>query len=182
MESTGTQYIDTGLTGNSNTKMEMVLDIAEQATANTGSMGSRNTANSQIIAIGYGATLLAADFNNSSYSTYRASIAYELNTKYRVYTSKEKRSIIDEDTGTVLAENNTLCNDNMSTDVLLLGAETGISVRHDGKIYASKIWDGETLVRDFVPVLRLSDNKPGMFDRVNRVFYTNAGTGEFLYG
>jgi len=37
------------------------------------------------------------------------------------------------------------------------------------------------LVRDFIPVLRKSDNKPGMLDKVNNVFYTNAGTDEFTY-
>lgn len=34
----------------------------------------------------------------------------------------------------------------------------------------------------FIPVVRDSDNKPGMYDLVNDVFYTNAGTGEFTYG
>lgn len=34
---------------------------------------------------------------------------------------------------------------------------------------------------DFIPTLRLSDNKPGLYDIINNQFYTNAGTGEFLY-
>ena len=33
-----------------------------------------------------------------------------------------------------------------------------------------------------IPVVRTSDDKPGMYDLVNDVFYTNAGTGEFTYG
>ena len=37
-------------------------------------------------------------------------------------------------------------------------------------------------VRDFVPALRVSDSKPGLYDLVNDKFYTNSGTGEFLYG
>ena len=45
-----------------------------------------------------------------------------------------------------------------------------------------KIWDNGTLTRDFVPVIRKSDNKPGMWDKVTRTFYTNAGSGEFNYG
>jgi len=31
------------------------------------------------------------------------------------------------------------------------------------------------------PALRISDFKPGLYDLVNNQFYTNAGTGEFLY-
>ena len=34
---------------------------------------------------------------------------------------------------------------------------------------------------DFIPALRLSDNKPGLYDVVNDQFHVNQGTGEFLY-
>lgn len=33
-----------------------------------------------------------------------------------------------------------------------------------------------------IPVIRNTDDKPGMYDLVNDVFYTNAGTGEFTWG
>ena len=32
----------------------------------------------------------------------------------------------------------------------------------------------------FIPCVRKSDSKPGMYDIVSRTFYTNAGTGEFI--
>lgn len=47
-------------------------------------------------------------------------------------------------------------------------------------IYYCKVWDGETLVRDFVPVLKR--NKPALLDRVNNKLYFNAGSGEFTTG
>lgn len=47
--------------------------------------------------------------------------------------------------------------------------------------YARWYFNGQ-LVRNFIPCIRNSDNKPGMYDTVNGVFYTNQGTGEFLYG
>ena len=34
---------------------------------------------------------------------------------------------------------------------------------------------------NFVAALRTSDNKPGLYDLSNDRFYTNSGTGEFLY-
>lgn len=37
-------------------------------------------------------------------------------------------------------------------------------------------------VRNMIPCVRKSDNKPGMYDTVSQTFYTNSGTGEFLYG
>ena len=49
------------------------------------------------------------------------------------------------------------------------------------KIYYFKIYDNDVLVRDFIPVL---DNygTPCMYDKVERKFYYNAGTGDFIAG
>ena len=47
------------------------------------------------------------------------------------------------------------------------------------RLYSCKIWDGSTLVRDFVPAV--DNGTPGLYDRVTDAFYTNSGTGNFLY-
>lgn len=181
LESDGNQYIDTGIIGNSDTKAELALIITKQATGNVGVFGSRgNSANSNLLAIGYGTSLLASDFNNSSYSSYRASVSYELDTKYICYTSKEKRFIKDEN-GVVLAENTTLCNDKMSTSNLLLFAETGVSLRQQGKMFYAKIWNDNILVRDYIPAIDEKD-KGFMFDRVSHTIFDNQGSGEFIKG
>lgn len=41
------------------------------------------------------------------------------------------------------------------------------------KIYYCKIWNSWTLIRDFVPCYRISDNVIWMYDLENDVFYTN---------
>ena len=179
LTTSGSSYSNTFLYGNSDTKMEMVIDIPNQSTQNRGSMGSRISANSQLLAIGYGASALASDFNNSSYATYRAAITYELNKKYRVYTSKEKRSIVDEATGTVLDENNTLCNDNMSTDTLLLGAETGLSYRHIGKLYSAKMWNNNALIRNYIPVVD-GNNRAGFYDKCLNIIFYSVGSADWI--
>lgn len=51
-----------------------------------------------------------------------------------------------------------------------------------GKVYYCKITVGGALVRNFVPVARLTDNKIGLYDTINGVFYTNPGLGEFNAG
>lgn len=51
-----------------------------------------------------------------------------------------------------------------------------------GKVYYCKITVGGALVRNFVPVARLTDNKIGLYDTINGVFYTNQGLGEFNAG
>lgn len=48
------------------------------------------------------------------------------------------------------------------------------------KIYNCKIYDNDVLVRDMIPVLDKND-VACMYDKVNKKFYYNQGTGVFLY-
>ncbi len=50
------------------------------------------------------------------------------------------------------------------------------------RVYYFKIYNDSELVRNFVPCVRTSDGKPGLYDTVSSTFYVNAGTGEFSYG
>ena len=52
----------------------------------------------------------------------------------------------------------------------------------DMKLYSCKLYNNGALVRDFVPCYRRADNEIGLYDLVNGVFYTNAGTGSFTIG
>ena len=54
--------------------------------------------------------------------------------------------------------------------------------RITGNVYNCKIYDNDTLVRDFVPARRNSDSVLGMYDTVTQTFYTNAGSGSFVAG
>ena len=47
------------------------------------------------------------------------------------------------------------------------------------KLHYLKIRDNGTLVRNFVPCYRKSDNVIGLYDLVNKQFYTNAGSWTF---
>lgn len=48
------------------------------------------------------------------------------------------------------------------------------------KLYRCKCIQSGSLIRDFIPAMRNSDNVIGLYDVVNNVFYTNAGSGYFL--
>lgn len=50
------------------------------------------------------------------------------------------------------------------------------------RLYYCKIWDvNNKLVRDFVPCVRKSDKVAGMYDLVTGAFYENAGSDAFYY-
>ena len=44
------------------------------------------------------------------------------------------------------------------------------------------LYDGDNLIREYIPCYRKSDGKIGMYDMASGQFFTNAGTGEFLKG
>lgn len=67
----------------------------------------------------------------------------------------------------------------------------GIFGRYDGdtpmrfalmRFFREKIWDGDTLLREFVPAMENATEEVGLYDIVNGVFYRNAGTGVFIGG
>ena len=47
------------------------------------------------------------------------------------------------------------------------------------KFWYFKIWSGDTMLRNFVPCYRKSDNKAGMYDTVGGSFYYSEGAEEF---
>lgn len=49
------------------------------------------------------------------------------------------------------------------------------------RLWGCKLYDGDTLIRNFLPV-RSSDGTVGAFDSVTGTFYGNAGTGAFTAG
>ena len=50
-----------------------------------------------------------------------------------------------------------------------------------GRIYNFKIRNVVDLVHNFVPCIRISDQKPGVYDTITGEFYTNSGLGEFKF-
>lgn len=51
-----------------------------------------------------------------------------------------------------------------------------------GKIYSLKFYEDNTIIRDFIPCYRKSDNEVGLYDIVGKQFYTNQGSGTFIKG
>ena len=177
--SSGTQYIRTGFAANQDTSVEMKASTTTTS-QNAAFYCSRNTMN------GAGA-YVCFRINNKfrhDYDTQRtenlSSIA--TNTIYKVYSNKNKLYVND----------NLIHTANYTTfqspyNMILLASHNGgetasLGNYWSGNLYYCKIWDNETLVRDFVPCYRKSDNAIGLYDRVEGIFYTNAGTGSFTKG
>ena len=76
----------------------------------------------------------------------------------------------------------TIHNYTVSNNLFLLGQNYKGNYRGNGlkQISYFKYWDNnDNLLRDMVPCYRKSDNVIGMYDKVSKILFTNAGTGTF---
>lgn len=62
------------------------------------------------------------------------------------------------------------------------GESNRVSSLSNIKLKEHSIKINNVLVRNFIPCYRKVDNVAGLYDLVNGVFYTNAGTGDFIVG
>lgn len=53
---------------------------------------------------------------------------------------------------------------------------------YGSKIYSVKIWQGNTLTHDYIPVKRMSDNECGLYDNVDQTFHPNEVSGYSFLG
>ena len=179
---TGTQYIDIGRKMYNNSELELCFSF-EEMQQDCSIFGSRQ--NSSVYNFEIASTNsfpIYLDFGN--FSTSRATYNNAaINTKYICTISKSLRAIYDEN-HTLLARNTTgISADNTTpSNARIFDTVNGFSANKlKGKIYYCKIWENGVLIRDMIPCKNPS-NVVGMYDTVNDVFYTNAGSGSFVAG
>jgi len=178
IESTGTQYIDTGVKPNNNTRM--VLDF-ENTTTNTSDLymlfGARNYYNNSAFGVAISSSRAYSYWENNAYTTY----GFVLNTKKRMIYDVSADAFIIDNLST--KGNDVTFSTTYSIALLSLNSNTGYDTRCAiGKIYSSQIYDNDVLVRDFVPCYRKSDGVIGLYDLVEGKFYSNLGSGNFIKG
>lgn len=76
---------------------------------------------------------------------------------------------------------NTHINGTISNTIHLFNRHYSVTSIFRGRMYSAIITKGNDIVADFIPCLRKSDGKVGMYDKITQQFFTNKGTGEFLY-
>ena len=178
IESTGTQYINTGYIIQSNCAAKYKFLITNNLLGSCIG-GVYNNGND----IYFGLIRTADSKLNYRYKAdfYLSNTIMELNKEYEVEVilNQNIQYLIINNIREANSTNTNLINNN--TLPLTLFNTNGLSQFLTGKIYYFKLYQNDKLVRDFIPALRNSDNIAGLYDLVNDVFYTNAGTGDFKY-
>ena len=173
IESTGTQYIDTGIKASKNLKVEADIDVSAAS----------------------GWVMILGDYTSGSYfSWWRQNTTmyayYGSNNKTlaeltgkRKYISNNTNNIWSIDTSKITVTPNSSDFSKNGNNLYLFSVNNGGNYNKASmKLYSCKIYDNGTLVRDFIPAKRISDGKCGLWDKVNFKFYTDKSGGNFTAG
>ena len=205
IESTGTQYIDTGFKPDKNTGIEVDYQFTDttgqQRIMGVQGLDSDSTSFSYEIYINGSAASggkLAYAYKDGTGNWASTGITVDTNKhklKFNVspYDPSEtnnfeldstKVAIIKSKTVSGTTTNFTFNNTSKVNMFIMARCKTTGEANGYGKlrIYGFNIYERGFLVKQLIPCKRNSDGKPGLYDRINHEFFTNSGTGEFTIG
>lgn len=182
LESTGTQWIDTGLYGGLDTlgvnfkfRVTTIETGKYYVLGNFNQVGQCGVIRSTV----EGSTdiILRYYIDTAAYGIVLGTANSD------IIFSNQNNSIMSDGVVRGTLPNNTAKLSN--SQLLLFGTGFGVSFNAGGRCYYLKIYldlSFTALLRNFIPCYRKADNKPGMYDLVTKTFFTNQGTGEFIVG
>ena len=181
LEFTGTQYIDTGIVGNLDTSYEIVFDTDVVLSDHMVLFGSRESASSRSIStmVHTASRSILTDFGDYT-NTRQAYTAFKPTTLYKVYNSKNNRSVYDYETNLTTSVATSYTSSFTTPTNLFIGYKSSGYTAEDmsnfsGRVFGCKIWQAGVLVRDLIPVVD-NDGVAGMYDKVSRATFTSSGT------
>lgn len=176
IQSSGTQYIDSNFIPKATTRTIMKAEPMAWS-AWSAFFGTRNTS-SPTASQAYIAAIPAATLYRSDY--FGSSLTAETPTVMQITDIDKNKNICSFNNIMITNTSSTV---NATTNMFLLALNDVGTAKYflSAKLYSCQIYDGNTLVRDFIPI-KTTTNIYGLWDKVNKVFYPNAGTGAFTGG
>lgn len=169
IQSTGTQYIDTGFKPNQDTRVIIDSEVLSTTTDGTCIFGARVSYNDTAFSSWSTTTQIYSDYgSNYQFATFDCYKRFIIDKNKNVQTTNDV-SITLASATFQSAQNAYIFAVNSS------GPKYYATI----KLYSLKLYDNDTLTRDFVPCKK-SDGTLGLFDIVNNQFYGNSGTGTFI--
>lgn len=179
IEGTGTQWIDTNIKGSDTLKTELRAMAKSISSKWVSIFGART---------GYAENGYFVFHKSESHFGFGYNQKYD-ETKGDVTLDVISKVTIDNATCTVVNENTgsqfviTGTSGVFITDYsLTIGAlnNHGDAQPTPFRFYGCKFWKSGELIRDLIPVTRISDDKACVYDKVSGIFLENQGTGEFI--
>lgn len=185
IESTGTQYINTGYIPTSMTDMEIEFAYIGTNDASTSVWypicGERSGGGSTYLGFWVNRNDFKIAVNYGVYDSGNSSTqSISRNARFNLKNSGSKFYL----NGNMFTSSTTqVTKGTTPIYIFTIGNGSGVENRHVlMKLYSFKIYENNVLVRNMLPCIRNSDNTVGLYDLVNNKFYTNEGEGEFIKG
>lgn len=172
IESTGTQYIDTGIERNITHTYRYVGEVSFSDITNRQAMGVQGNAYFGVVNGKYQIGQSGTDTININ-AVLNTFVPYDIT--YDIPNQKIYYSIADN---LNLERNQYMVNQPPLAHFFLFSLNNGI-LPCSWKLKPAKIYDNGILVRNFIPVYDTLTNKYGMWESVQGKFYGNDGTGDF---
>ena len=182
VEATGSQYVDTGIVPKTTTRLvcdfQLTTTPSDRVRSGWGSAGS-------VEAFWFG-----TDNDHVNFACSVSGNSVQANTGVPVDTNRHSfdisMSAIEFD-GTNVVNPASAFTDAASGKTMYLfssrqGWNPNLGPCAYMRIYSCQIYDGVMLVRDFVPAVRGSDDKAGLYDRATDAFFANSGSGNLTAG
>lgn len=183
IESTGTQYIDTGIIPNQNTGFDITFLSNNKISSSSAEygciLGSRKSSQVNELQL---TSFIPAD------SGYQGSLSFGTSLTVNAGISVGEKNSVSLRNQFYSNGNNVQHNFDTTfaspVNLYVFALNNGGKAAQHGKLklYNLKLYKGNTLIRDFIPCYRKSDGVIGLYDLVYNQFYTNSGTGDFKKG
>lgn len=176
IESSGTQYINTGVIANQDTSA--YVDFQYLIKESTFIFGSRisTTEQAYTLSSGNSSTKILSAYGTSS-NVILAPIDFNR------HTLRKNKYVCTFDDTTINAGTASMVFTTPGPLYLFACYQTtGPYLYSTSRIFEFKLWQSDRLVRDMVPCYRKEDNVAGFYDLVEGTFYTNKGSGSFSVG
>jgi len=170
LQSSGTQYIDTGIVPSAGIKASGSFAILDTTAARNYIFGTTNGGSGRF------------QFSYSSQAFFGCGGAYSqpsltVNTNRHNFVADKNTFTIDGNT--VYTPTSNQFSGDRTIVVFGLHDNSNITNLASIKVWSLQIYNDESLVQDLVPARRDSDGVLGMYDTVSGNFFTNQGSGKF---
>lgn len=178
IQSSGTQYIDTGFQPNNNTRVVVEFESTVNPTGAQGLFGARSktTASAFTVWLDEGNNI-GPQFGSNSYDKYFVNKTF-YNQKLTFDLNKNVFTVDDQSVTLASSTFSSGSNLTLYTITMSGSADGRMST---GRLYSAQVYDNGTLVRDYHPA-KDPDGVVCLYEELSKTYAYNAGSGTFTAG
>ena len=173
IETNGNQYINTDFNPNQDTRVVINLNVLNTSLSTCAIFGARNSDNSSVFGFWKIGDYCRSDYNKNVYSMSVSSIGELLIDKNKNVTTVN---------GVVNTATYSSFQSPCSLTLFAMNMPSAPDNRKvSARLYSCKIYDNNILIRDYYPCID-ENGVVCLYDKVNKEYVYNSGTGEFVGG